>query len=164
MLQLITFMRDIHRTSVSAGFYSRLCLNLFYNSETAVSHLNGCSPDHRQFKALMLHCLLAGVKGRVKIMLRPTVTQPVSWCQAPIWGPQDQIFITIRKFRVCWWWMLSLTRWRICRLQFLLVLTEQSFLGPKAPDPWPYFTVSARDSPNLEGQVPVFISPRNRVV
>jgi hypothetical protein len=28
---------------------------------------------------------------------------------------------------------------------------------------WPYFTVSIRDSSNLEGQVPIFISPRNRV-
>jgi hypothetical protein len=27
----------------------------------------------------------------------------------------------------------------------------------------PYFTAQIRDSPNLEGQVPVFISPRNRV-
>jgi hypothetical protein len=28
---------------------------------------------------------------------------------------------------------------------------------------WPYFTVSGSRPPNLEGQVPVFISPRNRV-
>jgi hypothetical protein len=30
-------------------------------------------------------------------------------------------------------------------------------------DSWPYFTVSDSRLPNLEGQVPVFISPRNRV-
>jgi hypothetical protein len=30
-------------------------------------------------------------------------------------------------------------------------------------DSWPHFTVSFRDSPNLEGQVPVFMCPRNRV-
>jgi hypothetical protein len=30
-------------------------------------------------------------------------------------------------------------------------------------DSWPYFLFQIRDFPNLEGQVPVFISPRNRV-
>jgi hypothetical protein len=30
-------------------------------------------------------------------------------------------------------------------------------------DSWPYFTVSDSRPPNLEGQVPIFISPRNRV-
>jgi hypothetical protein len=30
-------------------------------------------------------------------------------------------------------------------------------------DSWPYFTVTDSRPPNLEGQVPVFISPRNRV-
>jgi hypothetical protein len=38
----------LYRTSVNAGFCSKLCLILFCHSETAVSHLNGRRPDHRQ--------------------------------------------------------------------------------------------------------------------
>jgi hypothetical protein len=44
-------MQDIHRTSVDADVYSRLCLSLYYQPETAVSHLNGRSHDHRQVEA-----------------------------------------------------------------------------------------------------------------
>jgi hypothetical protein len=48
VLQWVTFMQDIHRTSVNASFCFRLCVNLFYYSGTAVSHLNGRRPDHHQ--------------------------------------------------------------------------------------------------------------------
>jgi hypothetical protein len=36
-LQWTILMRSIHRTSVNAGFCSRLCLTLFYHPETAVT-------------------------------------------------------------------------------------------------------------------------------
>jgi hypothetical protein len=51
-LQWTLLMQDIHRASINAGFFSGLCFNLFYNSETAVSHLDGRRPGHRQVKAL----------------------------------------------------------------------------------------------------------------
>jgi hypothetical protein len=46
----------------------------------------------------------------------------------------------------------------VCRLQLLLVLAAHSFSGPS-----PAGLSQIGDSPNLEGQVPVFISHMNRV-
>jgi hypothetical protein len=58
----------------------------------------------------------------------------------------------------------SLTRRRICRLQLLLVLASAVILGPESHWTHDYILLSQiRDSSNLEGQVPVFISPRIRV-
>jgi hypothetical protein len=53
----------------------------------------------------------------------------LSWCQAPIWGLRP-LFITVRHLQACWCGALSLTRERVCRLQLLLVLAEQTFLEP----------------------------------
>jgi hypothetical protein len=57
----------------------------------------------------------------------------------------------------------SLTRGRVCRLQMLLVLASavrgSEFLGTHGL----MLLSQIRDSPNLEGQAPLFISPRNRV-
>jgi hypothetical protein len=62
------------------------------------------------------------------------------------------------------WGALSLTRERVCRLQLLLVLSSRVILGSKSRETRDHILLSQiRDSPNLEGQVPVFISPRNRV-
>jgi hypothetical protein len=51
-----------------------------------------------------------------------------------------------------------------CYLQLLLVLASAVILGPKSRGTHDHILLSQiRDSPNLEGQVLVFISPRNRV-
>jgi hypothetical protein len=55
-------------------------------------------------------------------MLRPTVSRPdpsVAY---------DQIFIIVRRLRVCWCGVFSLTRGRVCRLQLLLALASASIL------------------------------------
>jgi hypothetical protein len=53
----------------------------------------------------------------------------------------------------------------ICRLQLLLDHASTVILRSESPwDSWPYFTVSHSRLLQLEGQVPVFISPRNKVV
>jgi hypothetical protein len=58
----------------------------------------------------------------------------------------------------------SLTRGWICRLQLLLVLASAVILRSESHGTHYHILLSQiRDSPNLEGQVPVFISPRNRV-
>jgi hypothetical protein len=58
----------------------------------------------------------------------------------------------------------SMTRGWVCRLQLPLVLASAVILGfdyRRNRDHILLFQI--RDSPNLEGQVPIFISPRNRV-
>jgi hypothetical protein len=47
-------------------------------------------------------------------------------------GAYDQIFIIVRQLRVCWCGALSLTRERVCRLRFLLVLASAVTLGPQS--------------------------------
>jgi hypothetical protein len=56
----------------------------------------------------------------------------------------------------------SLTRDWVCRLQLLLVLASAAILRPEFRGTHDHTLLSQiRDSPKLEDQVPVFISPRN---
>jgi hypothetical protein len=58
----------------------------------------------------------------------------------------------------------SLTRGWACRLQLLLVLARAVIPRSESRRSHDHILLSQiRDSPNLEGHVPVFISPRNRV-
>jgi hypothetical protein len=58
----------------------------------------------------------------------------------------------------------SLTRGWVCRLQLLLGLASAVILRSESRGTHNHILLSQiRDTPNLEGQVPVFISPRNRV-
>jgi hypothetical protein len=52
----------------------------------------------------------------------------------------------------------------VCCLQLLLALVSAAILRSESRGTLDHILLSQiRDSPNLEGQVPVFISPRNRV-
>jgi hypothetical protein len=53
----------------------------------------------------------------------------------------------------------SLTRGRVCHLELMLVLAKAVSHGSESR----ILLSQIRESPNLEGQVPVFISPRNTV-
>jgi hypothetical protein len=58
----------------------------------------------------------------------------------------------------------SLKRARVCRLQLLLVLVSTIVLRSESRGTRDHILLSQiRDSTNLEGQVPVFIHPSNRV-
>jgi hypothetical protein len=59
----------------------------------------------------------------------------------------------------------SLMRWWVCRLQLLMVLASAVILTSDFRGTHDQILLShIRDSPNLEGQVPVIRSPRKRVV
>jgi hypothetical protein len=97
-------------------------------------------------------------------MLPPTVSRPVSLSVKHLSVAQDQIFVTVRLLLVCSCVAPSLTRERVCLLQLLLALASTVILGSESHGTHDHILVSQiRDSPNLEGQIPVFISPRNRV-
>jgi hypothetical protein len=89
-------------------------------------------------------------------MLRPTVSRLVCLGVKPSWGPRPE-FSYCWTVAVCWCVAPSLTRGRVCRLQLLLVLARAVILGFDSHRTHDYILLSQiRDSPNLEGQVPIF--------
>jgi hypothetical protein len=66
--------------------------------------------------------------GRLSLMLRPMVSRPVCHGIKHPSRAYDQSFINVWQLRVLMW-ALSLTRRRVCRLQFLLRLASAVILG-----------------------------------
>jgi hypothetical protein len=105
----------------------------------------------------------------VKVTLRPTVSRPVSLGVRRPSGTRDQFYfrleIFFRQLRVCNFVAPSLTRGRVCNLLYncFWALPEQSRLGRSPSELTAIFYCLIWDSPYRESQVPVFISPRNRV-
>jgi hypothetical protein len=83
--------------------------------------------------------------------VRPTDSRPVCLGVKHKSGSQDTVFITVRHLGVCWYGSPSLIRGRVSRLQLLMALPSAVVLGSESR--------RTRDSPNLEGKVPVFTSP-----
>jgi hypothetical protein len=114
-------------------------------------------------------CMTRTATLELEVVLRPTVSRPVSLGIGPPFGTLDQILSCSSFF-----WQLrrsafnasSLTRKRICNLLYncFWALPEQSHLSRSPTEVTAIFYCLLWDSLNLEGQVPVFISPRNRVV
>jgi hypothetical protein len=114
-----------------------------------------------------LNCQLSR-KLEVEVKLRPTVSRPVRLDVRHSSGTSGQFFflleIVFRQLRVCYFVAPSLTRGRVFNLLLLLVSLAQSHSGlSPAGLKTIFYSSNFLDSPNLEGQAPVFISPRNRV-
>jgi hypothetical protein len=121
-----------------------------------------------------LRNVLLGVQevlGRteVEVNLPSTVSRPVCLGVRRPSGTCDRFFfllkISLRQLRVCYFVAPSLTRGRVCNLLYncFWASPENSLLGRSPAEFTTIFYCLIWDSPNLEGQVPVFISPRNRV-
>jgi hypothetical protein len=97
----------------------------------------------------------------VQVNLRSTVSRPVCPVVRPPSGTRDQFLflleISFWQLRVCYFVAPSLTRGRVCNLLYNCFWASPAELTA-------IFYCLIWDSPNLEGQVPVFISPKNKVV
>jgi hypothetical protein len=106
---------------------------------------------------------LPKVKVKVKVMLLPTTSQPVCLGVKPHLRSKTRFLLLSDScgfFDVghpFWRWDGSVV-YNCCWLS-----PAQSFWVRVSRDSWPYIISQIRDSPNLEGQVPVFIPPRNRL-
>jgi hypothetical protein len=108
--------------------------------------------------------------NEVEVNLRPTVRRPVCLGVRHPSGTRNQFFflleISFRQLLVCYFVTPSLTRGRVCNLLYncFWALPELSLLGRSPVELKAIFYCLIWDSPNLEVQVPIFVSPRNRVV
>jgi hypothetical protein len=94
-------------------------------------------------------------KVKVKVILWPTVSQPVCLGLKPHLGPKTRFLLLSDSCRAP-----SLTKERVYSLQLLLAIASTVILGSESHRTDDYMLLSQiRDSCNLEGQVPIFLYP-----
>jgi hypothetical protein len=124
---------------------------------------------HKVQSAYKILCLKLKLKLKLRRNLWPTDSRSVCLGVRHPSGTGDQFFflleISFRQLWVCYFVAPSLTRGRVCNLLYncLWALPEQSLMGRSPAELTTIIYCLIWDSPNLEGQVPVLISPRNRV-
>jgi hypothetical protein len=104
------------------------------------------------------------VKIRLKVMLWQAVSRPVSLGVKRPSATNDQIFITVKTVAGLIMWGAFSHERTVCRLQLLLALACAVILGFEARGTHDHILLfHIRDSLSIEGQVLVFISPKNKV-
>jgi hypothetical protein len=78
-------------------------------------------------------------------------------------GAHEQILNTVRQLWVCWCRAPSLTRGWVCSLQLLQVLASAVILRSESHRTHHIFLSQIQDIPYFKGQIPIFISSRNRI-
>jgi hypothetical protein len=128
-----------------------------------------CSSGHERASTLSFPATVSFIELELEFFLRSTVSRPIRLGIGPPFGTLDQILSCsfsfvwqLRRFAIN---ASSLTRKRVCNLLLncFCTLPEQSHLSRSPTELTDMSYCLIWDSPNLEGQVPVFISPRNRV-
>jgi hypothetical protein len=112
--------------------------------------------------------LLYESKVKVKVILRSTVSRPVYLGVRHPSGTRDQFFLSLFCIDNSGFPNVGRPLWRedgsiIYLYNCFWALPEQSFSGPCPSELMVIFYCLIWDSRNLKGQVPVFISTRNRV-
>jgi hypothetical protein len=96
-------------------------------------------------------------------MLRPTVSRPVYLVSSPSWGLRPDSYCC-QTFAGLWMWGAPCDERRGLSFTVAADPRQRSHSRGRIPrDSWHILLSQVRDSPNLEDQVPVFMSPRDRV-
>jgi hypothetical protein len=141
----------------------RVC-NLFVHLYLGLARSVTLGSKSRRTQAIF-YCLIwdsPNLEVEVEVNLRPTVSRPLCPGVRRSFGTCDQFFflleISFRHPRLCYF-VGSVIYLYNC----FWALPEQSLLGRSPAELTAIFYCLIWDSANLEGQVPVFISTRNKV-
>jgi hypothetical protein len=167
--QLLTCYRSRSSSCHKGRIRVKLYFNIFLLSPRFPNYHEVPGYEYHFLNWLLPHGPFVEVEVEVEVNLRPTVSRPVYLGVRRPSGTHDQFFfsleISFRQLRVSYFVAPSPTRGRVCNLLYncFWALPEQSLLGWSPAELTAIFYCLIWDSPNLEGQVPVFISSRNRV-
>jgi hypothetical protein len=142
-LLMSSLLRDLLGSDLRIGHFFRFrCL--LVNTPQPNTRLNRTTEFSYKWR------LTTESRVESSLILRPTVSRPVSLEIKHISGAYDQIFITVRQLQVSWFGALSLTRGRVWLLQLLLALASAVIFGSESRGTRDYILLSqVREFPFL---------------